>query len=73
MVSGRLFGLFTRESSSRVDNSTLGAHRLRKDNTDTAGMRSTLMDGDISLDGFSDQDQDEFVTFPLVSWVGCGA
>ena len=48
MVSGRLFGLFTREFSSRVDNSTLGAGRPRRGSTDTADVRSALMNGDIS-------------------------
>ena len=43
-----------------MDNSTLGAHIPRRDSTDTAGMRSALiLDGDISLDGFSDQIQDK--------------
>ena len=42
-----------------MDNSTLGAHIPHRDSTDTAGVWSALMDGDISLDGFSDQDQDQ--------------
>ena len=43
-----------------MDNSTLGARRPRRDSTDTAGVWSALiLDGDISLDGFSDQDQDQ--------------
>ena len=40
----------------------MGARRPRRDSTYTAGVRSALMDGDISLDGFSDQDQDDLLS-----------
>lgn len=63
----RLFGLISsakgtdlrQASNARVDNSTSGACRPRKDSTDTTGGRSVLMDSENSLDGFSDQDQDQ--------------
>ena len=60
----RLFGLIS-SKDSRVENSTSGACRPRRDSTDTSGGRSALIDSENSLEGFSDQEQDNFDTLSL--------
>ena len=48
-----------------MENSTSGACRPRRDNTETSGGRSALIDSENSLEGFSDQEQDNFDTLSL--------